>query len=106
LPYVYQGAVEHCHWLTPTQMIDALALGETTPEPLIMVVTFVGFVGGLGEPSIWCRLTICIGFYCSPYSYFLYLLAEFYIYFSGWSFIETTHGNLKFTAALSAITPL
>ncbi|HET7439051.1 MAG TPA: chromate transporter, partial [Nitrospira sp.] len=46
LPYVYQGAVEHFQWLTPLQMIDGLALGETTPGPLIMVVTFVGFVGG------------------------------------------------------------
>jgi hydroxypyruvate isomerase len=46
LPYVYQGAVEHYGWLTGTQMIDGLALGETTPGPLIMVVAFVGFVGG------------------------------------------------------------
>ncbi|MGB4010156.1 MAG: chromate efflux transporter, partial [Zwartia sp.] len=46
LPYVYQGAVSHYGWLTPTQMIDGLALGETTPGPLIMVVAFVGFVGG------------------------------------------------------------
>ncbi len=46
LPYVFQGAVEHYHWLTPAQMIDGLALGETTPGPLIMIVTFVGFVGG------------------------------------------------------------
>ena len=46
LPYVYQGAVEHYHWLTGPQMIDGLALGETTPGPLIMVVSFVGFVGG------------------------------------------------------------
>src|SRR5207237_5989282 len=46
LPYVYQGAVEHHQWLTPAQMIDGLALGETTPGPLIMIVAFVGFVGG------------------------------------------------------------
>ena len=46
LPYVYQGAVETYAWLTPAQMIDGLALGETTPGPLIMVVAFVGFVGG------------------------------------------------------------
>src|SRR5678816_4375665 len=45
LPYVYQGGVEQFGWLTATQMIDGLALGETTPGPLIMVVTFVGFVG-------------------------------------------------------------
>src|SRR5436305_500739 len=45
LPYVYQGAVETYGWLAPTQMIDGLALGETTPGPLIMIVAFVGFVG-------------------------------------------------------------
>jgi chromate transporter len=46
LPYVYQGAVGHYGWLTAPQMIDGLALGETTPGPLIMVVAFVGFIGG------------------------------------------------------------
>jgi chromate transporter len=46
LPYVYQGGVEQYGWLSGTQMIDGLALGETTPGPLIMVVAFVGFVGG------------------------------------------------------------
>ncbi len=46
LPYVYQGAVVNFGWLTAGQMMDGLALGETTPGPLIMVVTFVGFVGG------------------------------------------------------------
>ena len=46
LPYVYQGAVETHGWLSGPQMIDGLALGETTPGPLIMVVAFVGFVGG------------------------------------------------------------
>jgi chromate transporter len=49
LPYVYQGAVEHFQWLSPEQMIDGLALGETTPGPLIMVVSFVGFVAGWSE---------------------------------------------------------
>ncbi|HET8869705.1 MAG TPA: chromate efflux transporter, partial [Aquabacterium sp.] len=49
LPYVYQGAVDHHHWLSATQMMDGLALGETTPGPLIMVVAFVGFVGGYGQ---------------------------------------------------------
>ena len=49
LPYVFQGAVEHYHWLTPLQMMDGLALGETTPGPLIMVVAFVGFVGGWSQ---------------------------------------------------------
>jgi len=58
LPYVFQGAVEHYHWLTAGQMIDGLALGESTPGPLIMVVAFVGFVGGwthavLGSESLF-----------------------------------------------------
>ena len=52
LPYVYQGAVETYGWLTPAQMIDGLALGETTPGPLIMVVAFVGFVGGWTQAAV------------------------------------------------------
>ncbi len=46
LPYVAQGAVETHGWLDAAQMVDGLALGETTPGPLIMVVAFVGFMGG------------------------------------------------------------
>ena len=46
LPYVNQAAVEHYQWLSTAQMMDGLALGETTPGPLIMVVAFVAFVGG------------------------------------------------------------
>ena len=46
LPFVSQGAVSHYGWLQPAQMLDGLALGETTPGPLIMVVAFVGFMGG------------------------------------------------------------
>ncbi|ENX34305.1 hypothetical protein F889_02069 [Acinetobacter colistiniresistens] len=49
LPYVYQGAVNHYIWLSPTQMIDGLALGESTPGPLIMVVAFVGFLGAFNH---------------------------------------------------------
>ncbi len=52
LPYIYQGAVETFGWLTPAQMIDGLALGETTPGPLIMVVAFVGFVGGWTQGTV------------------------------------------------------
>ena len=49
LPYVAQGAVESFGWLRADQMIDGLALGETTPGPLIMVVAFVGFLGGWNQ---------------------------------------------------------
>ncbi|WP_036300744.1 chromate efflux transporter [Methylotenera sp. L2L1] len=104
LPYVYQGAVEHYHWLTPTQMIDGLALGETTPGPLIMVVTFVGFVGGwvsqvFGPDAISASAVVA----ASIVTFFTFLPSFIFI-FMGAPFIETTHGNLKFTAPLSAIT--
>src|SRR5450756_2661273 len=56
LPYVYQGGVETYGWLTATQMIDGLALGETTPGPLIMIVTYVGFVGGWTKPVSYTHL--------------------------------------------------
>ena len=49
LPYVYQGGVEHYGWLTGPQMMDGLALGETTPGPLIMIVTWVGYLGGVAK---------------------------------------------------------
>ena len=49
LPYVYESGVNHFQWLTGPQMIDGLALGETTPGPLIMIVTWVGYLGGVAK---------------------------------------------------------
>jgi len=51
LPYVSQQAVENYNWLTPSQMLDGLGLAETTPGPLIMVLQFVGFMGGWNHPG-------------------------------------------------------
>ncbi|MDP4850009.1 MAG: chromate transporter, partial [Verrucomicrobiales bacterium] len=51
LPYVAQQAVENHQWLTHPQMMSGLALAETTPGPLIMVLQFVGFVGGWQHPG-------------------------------------------------------
>ena len=104
LPYVFQGAVEHYQWLTPVQMMDGLALGETTPGPLIMVVTFVGFVGGwltqaFGADAVFASAVAAAGFVT-----FFTFLPSFVFIFMGAPFIESTHGNLKFTAPLSAIT--
>jgi chromate transporter len=104
LPYVYQGAVEQFHWLTGPQMIDGLALGETTPGPLIMVVTFVAFVGGwtrqvLGPdaPFAGAALAAMLVTWFTFLPSFLFILA-------GGPLVESTHGNLKFTAPLTAIT--
>ena len=104
LPYVYQGAVVHHGWLTPAQMIDGLALGETTPGPLIMVVAFVGFVGayvdapfGPGNPFLAGAVAATLVTWFTFLPSFLFILA-------GGPFVESTHNDLKFTAPLTAIT--
>jgi len=104
LPYVYQGAVEQHHWLAGAQMIDGLALGETTPGPLIMVVAFVGFVGGwvgqvLGADSLFAGATLA----AAVVTFFTFLPSFIFI-LAGGPAIEATHGKLGFTAPLSAIT--
>ena len=104
LPYVYQGAVEHYHWLNPIQMIDGLALGETTPGPLIMVITFVGFVGGWSQQAFGADALFVSAFIASAVATFFTFLPSFIFIFLGGPFIETTHGNLKLTAPLTAIT--
>ncbi len=104
LPYVYQGAVEHYHWLTGIQMVDGLALGETTPGPLIMVVTFVGFVGGWVQHVFGPDALFVSAFIAAAVVTFFTFLPSFVFIFAGAPFIETTHGNLKLTAPLTAIT--
>jgi len=104
LPYVYQGAVEHHHWLTGAQMIDGLALGETTPGPLIMVVAFVGFVGGWGQGLFGPDLPWLSGAVAACVVTFFTFLPSFGFIFLGAPFIETTRGQLRFTAPLTAIT--
>ena len=102
LPYVYQGAVVHYAWLTPAQMMDGLALGETTPGPLIMVVAFVGFVGGWGNSALADPLLS--GIVAASIVTFFTFLPSFIFIFVGAPLIESTKDNLKFTAPLTAIT--
>ena len=104
LPYVYQGAVTQFGWLTGPQMIDGLALGESTPGPLIMVVAFVGFLGGwtrqvLGPEHVvtGAVLAACVVTWFTFLPSFLFILA-------GGPLVESTHGQLKFTAPLAAVT--
>lgn len=102
LPYVAQQALFHYGWLKPGQMMDGLGLAETTPGPLIMVLQFVGFVGAWQHPeglspllagtlgaliTTWATFTPC----------FLWI-------FLGGPHIEQLRGNMKLSAALSAIT--
>ena len=104
LPYVYQASVEHYQWLTPVQMIDGLALGETTPGPLIMIVAFVGFVAAWTQQVFGAGALVLAGSAGAAVATFFTFLPSFLFILAGGPFIETTHGNLKFTAPLTAIT--
>ena len=104
LPYVNQAAVEHYQWLTTAQMMDGLALGETTPGPLIIVVAFVGFVGGwtrqvLGAEALFlgAALAACVATWFTFLPSFIFILA-------GGPWVESTRGNLRLTAPLAAVT--
>lgn len=104
LPYVYQGAVGHYGWLSPTQMIDGLALGETTPGPLIMVVAFVGFVGGYVAELFGPETRFLAGAVAAALVTWFTFLPSFLFILAGGPLVESTHDDLKFTAPLTAIT--
>jgi chromate transporter len=104
LPYVYQGAVETHQWLSGPQMIDGLALGETTPGPLIMVVAFVGFVGGWLQQALGPDALFLGGALAASVVTFFTFLPSFVFILAGGPLVEATHGKLGFTAPLSAIT--
>ncbi|MCE3278830.1 MAG: chromate transporter [Bacteroidetes bacterium] len=99
LPYVAQISVEKFHWLTELQMLDGLALGETTPGPLIMVLAFVGFMGGYNHynfsvfyGTIGLLLTVWFTFLPS----FLFVLI-------GAPVIERTQNNPRIKMLLSVV---
>lgn len=104
LPYVYQGAVETHQWLSGSQMIDGLALGETTPGPLIIVVAFVGFVGGAIKEVLGPEAVFLGGALAATVVTFFTFLPSFIFILAGGPLVEATHGKLGFTAPLSAIT--
>ena len=104
LPYVVQGAVETYGWLTAPQMIDGLALGETTPGPLIMVVAFVGFVGGWAKQLFGPDQLFVAGAVAASVVTWFTFLPSFLFILAGGPLVESTHGQLKFTAPLTGIT--
>jgi chromate transporter len=104
LPYVYQGAVEHYGWLTAPQMIDGLALGETTPGPLIMVVTFVGFLAGYFKAPFGPDALFLAGAVAAGLVTWFTFLPSFLFILAGGPLVESTHGEVKLTAPLTAIT--
>ena len=104
LPYVYQGGVDHYAWLTGTQMIDGLALGETTPGPLIMVVAFVGFVGGWTKEIFGADSLLLAGAAGASVATLFTFLPSFLFILLGGPAVEATRGDVKFTAPLTGIT--
>jgi chromate transporter len=104
LPYVYQGGVEQHQWLTAAQMIDGLALGETTPGPLIMVVAFIGFVGAWTKAALGPESLVLAGCAGAAVATFFTFLPSFLFILVGGPLVESTHGDLRFTAPLTGIT--
>jgi len=104
LPYVAQGAVDSFGWLTASQMVDGLALGETTPGPLIMVVAFVGFMGGWHSgldgtagswPAALAATLVTVWFTFVP---------SFGFILAGAPLVEASREDLRLGAPLTAIT--
>jgi chromate transporter len=104
LPYVVQAAVIQHGWLTASQMIDGLALGETTPGPLIMVVAFVGFVGGWQHGALGVGLAPWSGVAGAAVATFFTFLPSFLFILLGGPLVESTREDLRFTAPLAAVT--
>jgi chromate transporter len=103
LPYVNEAAVEQYGWLSAPQMIDGLALGETTPGPLIMVVTFVGYVGAWTHAAVGLPPWLAGLAGATVATYFTFLPSFIFI-FAGGPLVEATRGRRLFTAPLAAVT--
>ena len=102
LPYLVQGAVEQYHWITSAQMMDGLALGETTPGPLIMIVAFIGFVGGWSHAVLGGNLWLA-GVCGALVTAWFTFLPSFIFILAGAPLVEATRGNLRLSAPLNAI---
>jgi chromate transporter len=104
LPYVAQASVEQFGWLSAAQVVDGLALGETTPGPLIMVLAFVGFMGGwnggvFGPPGTWIGAAAA-----ALVTVWFTFLPSFGFILCGAPLVEATRDDLRLGAPLTAIT--
>lgn len=102
LAYIAQRAVESYHWITPGQMLDGLALAETTPGPLIMVVQFVAFLGAFHHASGLSPMAT--GVLGSVLTTWVTFAPCFLWIFLGGPYIEALRSNRALHSALSAIT--
>lgn len=100
LPYAAQFSVTKLHWLSKLQMIDGFALAETTPGPLIIVLSFVGFMAGYNHfgGSLWMGTIALLA------TTYLTFLPCFLMIFAGAPIIEKTQGNAAIEGILGLIT--
>ena len=104
LPYVTDQAVNHYHWLSASQMIDGLALGETTPGPLIMVVTFVGFMGGWSAPVFGTSHSWLVAVSAAVTVTWFTFLPSFLFILAGGPLVEASREDIRLEGPLTAIT--
>ena len=102
LAYVAQEAVETYRWLAPGEMLDGLAMAETTPGPLIMVTQFVGFMGAYRQPGVLDPLVAAT--FGAVLTTWVTFVPCFLWIFLGAPFVERLRGNRALSAALAAIT--
>lgn len=104
LAYVTQAVTTAPYnWITPAQAVDGLALAETTPGPLIMVLQFIGFMAGWNNPpdGMSPLASGVVGALIATYTTFL---PSFFFIFLGAPYIEKLRGNKNLTGALSGVT--
>ena len=104
LPYVFQNIIESQGWLTSQQMIDGLALGESTPGPLIMIVTYVGFIVGWYNDILHIGSPLISAILCGSIATFFTFLPSFAFIFIGAPIIELSKNNNSFQIPLNFIT--
>jgi chromate transporter len=103
LPYVMQGAVEQYRWLTATQMLDGLALGESTPGPLIMIVAWVGFLGGWQHALLGPEQRLAAGMLAAVVATLFTFLPSFLFILIGAPWFEATRGRAALAGPLACI---
>lgn len=104
LPYVFQNIIESHGWLTSQQMMDGLALGESTPGPLIMIVTYVGFIVGWYNDILGLGSPILGAIACASIATFFTFLPSFAFIFIGAPIIELSKKNKALEIPLNFIT--
>jgi chromate transporter len=102
LAYVAQQAVQHYHWLTPSQMLDGMGLAESTPGPLILVVQFVAFLAAYQTPGI--AHPLLAGVFAACVTVWVTFVPCFLWIFLGAPYVESLRRNKALSGALSSIT--